>query len=107
MVLVTMYIDVKLYGLEITAIFKWYEYVKDNTFWPGELESLLLLEKELLYKLKHVENDTVSFSEAEIEILCAWMGRAVYCKYGSEEALFGYERRAYMKLKSREGVFSY
>jgi len=102
-----MNIDVKLYGLEIAAILKWHEYVKDNTFWPGDLDFLQLLEKELINKLKHAENDTVSFTEAEIEILCAWMGRAVYGKYGSEEALFGYERRAYVKLKSREGILSY
>ena len=99
-----MSIDFRLYGLEITAILSWYDYLKNNSVLPGRFDPLLPLEEGLVHKLEHHENEAVTFTETEIELLYGWMKRVVYSKYGSVERLFGYERRAYMKLKTREGV---
>ncbi|MBN1759777.1 MAG: hypothetical protein JW863_15730 [Chitinispirillaceae bacterium] len=99
-----MTIDFKLYGLEITVILSWYEYVKNNSLTLGRFDPLLPLEQGLVHKLAHHENEAVTFTETEIELLSRWMNMVIYSKYGSDEHLFGYERRAYMKLKTREGV---
>ena len=99
-----MSIDFKLYGFEITVILSWYEYVKNNTVRYGVFDPLLPLEEALVYKLEHHENEAVTFTETEVEILCTWMNKAIAGKYGNDEHIFGYERHAYMKLKSREGI---
>jgi hypothetical protein len=99
-----MSITLKLYALEIAAIRSWYEYVRNNTVLYGGFDPALPLEQELLRKLDHHEDEMISFTETEIEIICGWMNRAVNGKYGSEEYLFGYELRAYTKLKTREGI---
>ena len=99
-----MTIDFKLYGLEISVILSWYEYVKNNSLILGRFDPLLPLEQGLVRKLEHHENEMVSFTETEIDILCRWMNTVICSKYGSEDYLYGYERRAYMRLKSREGV---
>ena len=99
-----MCITVKLSGLEVSAILSWYEYVENNSFLYGGFAPSLPLEQELVRKLEDYDDDTASFTETEIEIMCGWMDRAVFGKYGSEEYLFGYELRAAKKLKAREGI---
>lgn len=96
----TMCIEIALYGFEITAILSWYKYVQGNTVHFGGYP-LLPLEQALVCKLKYHEDVSVSFTETELEIMCSWMNRVVCSKYGSEEQLFGYERRAYIKLKEK------
>jgi hypothetical protein len=99
-----MSIDFKLYGFEITVILSWYNWIKNNTVLFGAFDPLLPLEEGLVSKLEHHENEAGTFSETEIEIICSWMNRAVIGRYGSDDHLFGYERRAYLKLQAREGV---
>jgi hypothetical protein len=101
-----MCIEIVLYGFEITAILSWYKYVQGTTVHFGGYHPLLPLEQALVHKLEHHENFSVSFTETELEIMCGWMNRVVCSKYGGEANLFGYERRAYAKLKAREGVLS-
>jgi len=99
-----MSVEIVLYGFEITVILSWHEYVQRTTVQSCGYHPLRPLEQALLCKLEHHENTTVAFTETELEIMCGWMNRVVCSKYGSAASLFGYERRAYTKLKAREGV---
>ena len=93
-----------LTGLEVTALLSWYDYVKKNTVPFVGFDPLLPLEEGLVDKLEHHQNESITFSVTEIEILCNWLRKVIYGKYGSDEQLFGYERRAYVKLKTLETI---
>ena len=99
-----MSLKLKLTSFETEIIKSWYEYVYNDLLLYGCSGLLLPSEEALLEKLENHLSGAVVFTDTEIEIMCDWMERAVEGKYGSEESLFGYELRAYKKLKSREGV---
>ena len=96
--------EFRLSGFEISALLSWYDYVRSNTVALGGFDPLQPLEQGLVDKLVYHQNEAITFSLTEIEILCGWMRKVVYGKYGSDEHLFGYERRAYIKLKTQEWV---
>lgn len=99
-----MCITIRLSGLEVSAILSWHEYVENNSASFGGFDPSFPLEQELVRKLENYDADTASFTETEIDIMCGWMNRTIFGKYGSEEYLFGYELRAAKKLKAREGI---
>lgn len=86
--------------LEITAVRSWYECAKENVLPLGGFNPLLPLEQALARKLLLHENENCSFSETEIELISGWMNRALYGRYRNDESLFGYERRACIKVKT-------
>ena len=94
----------KLSAFEIVAVRSWYDYVAGNVVCYGGFNPQLPLERKLVRKLERHVNEEISFSGTEVEIMSGWMHRAVYGKYGGGHSLFGYELRAFAKLKDAEGV---
>lgn len=99
-----MSLIIKLSALETAIIKSWYEYAYNDYSLCCGAEPMLPSEQALLQKLENHLSGSVLLTETELEIICGWMERAVEGKYGSVERLFGYELRAYKKLKSREGI---
>jgi len=99
-----MIVRLNLYDFDITAILSWHEYVNRYTVNDEESDPYRQQEQALVNKLEDREDRLICFTEREIEIMCSWMDRAIVGKYGDAVSLFGYERRIYAILKSKEGV---
>ena len=97
-----MSIVIKLTPFEINAVQSWYVYVKNHTISYGGFNPQFPLEQELVLKLELHGDEAATFNETEAEIMCGWMHRAVFGRYGSNDELFGYERRTFLKLKTVE-----
>lgn len=76
----------------------WYEYCQQDSQHYGDGIAVFPQEQTVLDKLDG-KGDTLSLTEADLELIADWMDRAVNRGFGKAVALTGEEQRIYGEIK--------